>query len=67
MNSVDPHAWLSATLTAIVKGHRQRQIDDLLRWNYAITVRSGHRLQESFLRSLSTLPGVSSNVPGFGT
>jgi transposase len=35
MNSVDPHAWLSATLTAIVKGHKQSQIDDLLPWNRA--------------------------------
>lgn len=34
----DPHAWLSATLTAIVKGHKQSQIDDLLPWNYAATV-----------------------------
>lgn len=31
MNSVDPNTWLSATLTAIVEGHKQRQIDDLLR------------------------------------
>ena len=38
MNDVDPHAWLSATLTAIVQGHKQRRIDDLLPWNYAITV-----------------------------
>jgi len=38
MNSVDPHEWLSATLTAIVKGHKQSQIDDLLPWNYAVTV-----------------------------
>lgn len=38
MNSVDPHAWLAATLTAIVQGHKQSQIDDLLPWNYAVTV-----------------------------
>ena len=38
MNGVDPHAWLSATLTAIVQIHRQGQIDDLLPWNYAVTV-----------------------------
>ncbi len=38
MNVVDPHAWLSATLTAIVKGHKQSQIDDLLPWNYAAKV-----------------------------
>ena len=34
-NGVDPHAWLTATLTAIVQGHRQNQIDDLLPWHWA--------------------------------
>lgn len=38
MNGVDPHAWLSATLTAIVRGHKQSQIDNLLPWNYAAKV-----------------------------
>ena len=38
MNGVDPHAWLSAALTAIVQGYKQSQIDDLLPWNYPITV-----------------------------
>jgi transposase len=38
MNGVDPHAWLSATLTAIVQGQKQSQIDGLLPWNYAVTV-----------------------------
>lgn len=38
LNCVDPQAWLSATLTAIVKGHKQSEIDDLLPCNYAITV-----------------------------
>ncbi|MFZ1663634.1 MAG: IS66 family transposase, partial [Paracoccaceae bacterium] len=38
MNSVDPHAWLSAALTAIVQGHKQSQIDDLLPWNYPVKV-----------------------------
>ncbi|HMQ95310.1 IS66 family transposase [Amaricoccus sp.] len=38
MNSIDPDAWLSAMLTAIVQGHKQSQIHDLLPWNYAITV-----------------------------
>lgn len=32
--NADPNAWLSATLTAIVKGHKQGQIYDLLTWNY---------------------------------
>lgn len=35
MNGVDPHAWLSATLTAIVQDHKQGQIHDLLTWNYS--------------------------------
>lgn len=38
MNGIDPHAWMAATLTAIVSGHKQSQIDDLLPWNYAIKV-----------------------------
>ena len=35
---IDPHVWLANTLTAIVKGHKQSQIDDLLPWNYAVMV-----------------------------
>jgi hypothetical protein len=35
LNSVDPHAYLKATLSAIVNGRKQSQIDDLLRWNHA--------------------------------
>lgn len=38
MNNVDPHAWLTTTLTAIVNGHKQSRIQDLLPWNYAATV-----------------------------
>ena len=38
MNAIDPHAWLTSTLTSIVNGHKQRQIDDLLPWNYAAKV-----------------------------
>ena len=38
MNGIDPHAWLSATLTAIVQGHKQSQIDNLLPWNYVARV-----------------------------
>ncbi|MGS5043509.1 transposase domain-containing protein, partial [Mameliella sp. RP-9] len=36
--AIDPHAWLTATLQAIVNGHKQSRIDDLLPWNYAPTV-----------------------------
>lgn len=35
LNAVDPLAYLTATLTAIVNGHRQAQIDDLMPWNYS--------------------------------
>jgi hypothetical protein len=38
MNAIDPHAWLASTLTEIVNGHKQTQIDDLLPWNYAAKV-----------------------------
>ena len=34
LNSVDPHAYLTDTVTAIVAGHKQSQINDLLPWNY---------------------------------
>lgn len=34
LNAVDPHAWLTATLQAIVNGHKQSRIDELLHWNY---------------------------------
>ena len=34
LNAVDPLAYLTATLTAIVNGHKQSQIDGLLPWNY---------------------------------
>lgn len=38
MNAIDPHACLTSTLTENVNGHKQRQIDDLLPWNYAAKV-----------------------------
>lgn len=38
MNAVDPHAWLASTLKAIVSGHKQSKIADLLPWNYASKV-----------------------------
>ncbi len=34
-NAVDPLTYLTATLTAIVNGHRQSCIDELLPWNYS--------------------------------
>ena len=34
LNAVDPHAWLTARLQAIVNGHKQAKIDDLMPRNY---------------------------------
>ncbi len=43
LNAVDPQAYLTDTLTAIVNGHKQSQIDGLLPWNYpAIQCSSRH-------------------------
>ncbi len=30
LNQIDPFAWLSATLTAIVQGHKQSDIDQMM-------------------------------------
>ncbi len=43
LNAIDPHAWLTATLTAIAQGHKQSDIDALLPWNYnGLTGGPGH-------------------------
>lgn len=34
LNAVDPQANLVSTLTAIVNGHRQSRIDELLPWSF---------------------------------
>lgn len=34
LNKVEPHAYLSATVKAIVSGHMQSKIEQLLPWNY---------------------------------
>jgi hypothetical protein len=34
LNAVDPLAYLTTTLTAIVNGHKRNRIDELLPWNY---------------------------------
>ncbi|CAN7731896.1 IS66 family transposase [Rhizobium sp. LjRoot98] len=36
LNSVDPQAYLTATLTAIVEGYRQSRIEELLPWNHSV-------------------------------
>ena len=38
LNAIEPHAYLTQTLRAIVNGHKQSQIDGLLPWNYAAKV-----------------------------
>ena len=38
LNAVEPHAYLTHTLSAIVNGHKQAQVDALLPWNYAAKV-----------------------------
>ena len=34
LNAIEPHAYLTQTLTALVNGHKQSQIDDLMPWNF---------------------------------
>jgi hypothetical protein len=41
LGAVDPHAYLADTLTAIVNGHKQSDIDALLPWNYKGACRQG--------------------------
>lgn len=35
LNHIEPHSYLTGVLTAIVNGHKQKDIDQLLPWNYA--------------------------------
>ena len=39
LNTVDPFAYLAVTLTAIISGHRQSRIGELLPWNYVANYR----------------------------
>jgi transposase len=34
LNKVEPHSYLTGVLTAIVNGHKQKNIDQLLPWNF---------------------------------
>jgi len=38
LNAVNPHAWITTTLTAIAGDHMQSRVKDLLPWNYATKV-----------------------------
>ena len=46
-NGVGPYAWMASMLKAIVGGHTQGQIDDLLPWTDAAKVGWGQRLETS--------------------
>ena len=35
LNQIEPHSYLTGVLTAIVNGHKQKDIGQLLPWNYA--------------------------------
>ncbi len=34
LNEIEPHSYLTGVLTAIVNGHKQKRIDQLLPWNF---------------------------------
>ena len=34
LNKIEPHSYLTGVITAIVNGHKQKHIDQLLPWNF---------------------------------
>lgn len=34
LNQIEPHTYLTGVLTAIVNGHKRKDIDQLLPWNF---------------------------------
>jgi len=34
LNKIEPHRYLTCVITAIVNGHKQKHIDQLLPWNF---------------------------------
>jgi transposase len=34
LNKIEPHAYLTGVLTAIAHGHKQKNIEQLLPWNF---------------------------------
>jgi transposase len=34
LNKIEPHSYLAGVITAIVKDHKQKHIDQLLPWNF---------------------------------
>lgn len=58
LNVVDPLAYLSASLTAIVNGHRQSRIEELMPWNYS--------RRSNGKSPLSALSGLCDSQPNGG-
>ena len=52
LNAVEPQDGLTQTLQAIVNGHKQSQIADLMPWNHAANVESAHRLHFTPLQGM---------------
>jgi len=34
LNKIEPHSYITGVLTAIIDGHKQKDIDQLLPWNF---------------------------------
>jgi transposase len=34
LNKIEPHSYMTGVITAIVNGHKQKHIDQLLPWNF---------------------------------
>jgi len=34
LNKIEPHSYLTSVSTGILKGHKQKNIDQLLPWNF---------------------------------
>jgi transposase len=49
LNALAPHAWLADTPRAIVAGHPQSRVGELLPWIYPGKVGAGRRLSFSVL------------------
>ena len=57
LNGVEPHGYLTGVLSAIINGHKQMDIEQLLPWNYAAYVGSKQRLRSS--------AKANTNLPSF--
>ncbi|WP_436836501.1 transposase domain-containing protein [Pacificibacter marinus] len=34
LNKIEPHSYIAGVIIAIVKGHKQKDIEQLLLWNF---------------------------------